>query len=1504
MKKKANKIASLNLILAFVLIYVSQCIDASKQQQTIQQHERTSENSNSWKNSKNSLNSLVSKNAPQSEEAVMRKNPNGQFPKQGMKNDNFSNVDENYKRLIDRDNLFGSENLKFDETEKKNFFDDGEMTGLLGSIENSVRKDNIDLSSVVTKENSFHAKEISRNKVQNLGKEKERLGNENHNLEAVKFKSNNLKGEKKRSKENVDSRRTIGVKAESKGLKSRAENIEVSKEQGKKPTNGKQSLSRKKLESTLSNEGRKKANENRIVYDSNFSSKKKMEEFGSGEDDSQASGDTDDDDDEEEEEEDTSGERKGSGIGKNNHIKGGSGSGEIEAEESGSGDKDEEGSAILESKQRYSQKIDRAKTISQINLPVPKSFWNETLQDQSFSVSKEDEKEDTEEGGEGGNEVEKSGSGDEEGSTISQSKHASSQITDQSKEIGGATPFASNGLGKATQTNQGLFFTSSAKQENDTKMLSQASIQKEMKTRTQNKGNFTNSKIEEKIDTRKKSNDEFEESSGDFESASDVSKEEGVMDHETKMESKGDIETNDTETEGSGSFSDENSTGKKSSEEYSKYMKDWINDKNEESENNETDLDEHEANTQGSAEKADMIDGSGQEERNEIQNEISENLNENEYEREKENDQDKETIDESNEKQNTGGTDNYYESNEKITKFEGASGTGEENGDRRNNDTTMKQEGTPAFKKIGNTASHRKEKEGSSRVVTMNERIKGVEESGYSEETKARKIGRLGQFERQEIQQEENSGGKEDDFESGSSSGSGESESGYERNEIISKLQPASSGNFETDEQFSGVQNMNEIIPLQGAWQTYSKLKDNGMGRNEKGDEKNHLYYKFSKKDSNINSKENKTMHEGFMATKEAAAKEKMSFTNTHSSGVGMNRFQAPVANAPKFIRDGGPEKHLMKSGENGKMFGDVDEFGEPFQRWKDKKETENEIKRNTSHDEHKAAISEEIKTTANDKPMQVSSANFVNNFKETTSPEEQGNEAVRQKMKMKATDKPMQLSSANPPNTMNRIKEAVSLQENMSSDYAKQLPQNASQEIKSTPTSNKIAQDAKQSSEAPKESEETLQELNDEIVKEELKSKAMMKYLEKIDAELGEETKQGFSKITKQVQENNKGNLNLLNSSSASITENVITNVLKNKTSKKTERNNKKETSTQNETDGLSKNNLTSNIAGFIAKTENVREQKQIENLMFSKGNENRSSTSKSKDLSETSNGVSINKSNEKGAENNSSLLKLNKNSQNNNIIKKLSRNFTNFDEHGNEKKRASNISISNGKSIGNTNKVKGETSEKDDEKLDDFVKGIFKGLEKTIEQKLETITMKEGTGNQNAAIRDKIEMKENKSEGSVVGNIVSGLTEKGLNEDVPLQEQAKMAKQNKQEKAKLQPFRPPKTANKKRKDVIVVNLHDEDEAIIKRDQSKRVANSRPGYENDVILKYGKIYGGNSTLVADFSGGEEAAKLFIYPRKKDENAQKKDKVTRNEAAEKRSKMFTFIQVSVSTLSL
>ena len=1484
MKKKANKIASLKLILAFALICIPQCIDASKQQST-QQYERTSENSNSWKNS-NSLNSLASKNAPQSEEAALRKNPNRQSPKQGMKNDNFSNVDENYKRLIERDNLFSSENLKFDETEKKNFFDDGEMTGLLGSIENSVRKDKIDLSSVVTKDNSFHAKEISRNKVQDLGKEKERLSNKNHNVGEVKFKSNNLKNEKKKSRENVDSKRITGVKAESKGWKNSDEKIEVSKEQEEKPTKGKQSLSRKKLETTLSNEGRKKANENRIVYDSNFSSKKKMEEFGSGEDDLQASGDTDDDEDVDDEE-DTSGERKGSGIGENNHIKGDNGSGEIEEEESGSGDKDEEGSAILESKQRFSQKFDRVKTIGQISLPVSKNFWNETLQDQPFSDRKEDEIEDNkEERGEGENEVERSGSGDEEGSTMSQSKHASSQITDQVKEIGETTPFESNDLRKGTQKNQALSFTSSAKQENDTKTLLQASIQKEMKTRTQNKGNFADSKIEVKIDTRKKNKDELEESNGDSGSASDVSKEEGVTENETKMENKGEIEPNDTETEGSGSFSDENSTdgSNKSSEEYSKYMKDWINDKNEESENNETDLDEHEANTQEKAEKVDMIDGSGQEEKKEIPNEISENLNENEYETDKENDQDKETMDESNE------TQNNSENNDQITKYEdGASGTDEVDGERKNNGATIKKEETPAFKKIRNTDIHRKEKKGSSRVVKINERIKGVEESGYNEEKKSRKNGSLGQFERQEIQQEENSGGQEDEFESGSSSGSGESESGYERNEIISKLQPASSENFETDEQHSGVQNMNEIIPLQGAWQTYSKLKDYGMERNEKGNENNHLYYKFSKKDSNIDSKQNKTMHEGFMATKEGEANEKMSFTNTHSSGVGMNRFKAPVVNGPKFIRNGGPEKHLMKSGENGKMFGDVDEFGEPFQRWHDKKETENEIQRNFSHDEHKAAINEEIKTTANDKPMQVSSANFVNKFKEIASPVEHGNEAVHQKMKMQATDKPMQPSSANPPNTMNRIKETVLPQENMSSDYAEQRPQNASQEIKSTPASNKIAEGANQSSAAPKESEETLEELNDEIVKEELKSKAMMKYLEKIDAELGEETNQGFSKISKQDKENNKGNLNLVNSSSASITENVVTNVLKNKTSKETERNNKKETSKQNETDGLSKNNLTNNIASFIAKNENVMEHKQIENLIFSKGNENRPLTSESTNLSKTSNGMSINKSNERNAKNNSSILKFgndNKNGHKNNTVKNLLQNFTNVDQQGNEKKMASNTLISNGKNVGNTSKVKEETSEKDDEKLDDFVKGIFKGLEKTIEQKLETITMKDGTGNQNAAIRDKIEMKENKNEGSVVGTIVSGLTEKGLNKDVHLEEQAKRAEQNKQEKAKL---------NEKRKDVIVVNLHDEDEAIIKRDQSKRIADSRPGYKNDIILNYGKIYGGNSTLVADFSGGEEAAKLFIYPRKKDENAQKKDKVTRNEAAEKRSKMFCLL---------
>ena len=88
----------------------------------------------------------------------------------------------------------------------------------------------------------------------------------------------------------------------------------------------------------------------------------------------------------------------------------------------------------------------------------------------------------------------------------------------------------------------------------------------------------------------------------------------------------------------------------------------------------------------------------------------------------------------------------------------------------------------------------------------------------------------------------------------------------------------------------------------------------------------------------------------------------------------------------------------------------------------------------------------------------------------------------------------------------------------------------------------------------------------------------------------------------------------------------------------------------------------------------------------------------------------------------------------------------------------------------------------------------------------------------------------------------------------------------------------------------VIVIDLHEKSED--GSDKSKRTERPTKDSTGDIILKYKRIYGANSTLVADFSDGETAAKLYIIPKNNDENAQKKNIVLKNEAAEKRNRMY------------
>ena len=212
-------------------------------------------------------------------------------------------------------------------------------------------------------------------------------------------------------------------------------------------------------------------------------------------------------------------------------------------------------------------------------------------------------------------------------------------------------------------------------------------------------------------------------------------------------------------------------------------------------------------------------------------------------------------------------------------------------------------------------------------------------------------------------------------------------------------------------------------------------------------------------------------------------------------------------------------------------------------------------------------------------------------------------------------------------------------------------------------------------------------------------------------------------------------------------------------------------------------------------------------------------------------------------------------------------------------------------GKNKDEEGKVIGSFANDDDIKINRFIKDIYGDLEKKIEGKVESEIYAQ---EREQITRKKID--KTKEQHDIVENMIETVTKNNVEkegEEVELKDDSKYVSGNKKyadhEMRKIDG-----TVNAAIRDVIVVNLHGKNQEENKMDKSKRTERPKIDNKDDVILKYKRIYGGNSTLVADFAEGETAAKLYIYPKKKEENAQKKNVVVKNEAGEKRNRKYIF----------
>ena len=196
---------------------------------------------------------------PESEEAKQDRLAdisNKKAPMQRMRNDNFSNIDDNYRRILNENERHGSLAKSGTIFYKTN---NGDVSNLLGSIEESVRNDVFDISPHAKKEIKMDSYE-ELNKKLKPGRVNQRTLNQQHNIGTQRVQQ--------------------------KGLKEGHAKLEKSQQKSvNEMTSGKNismSLSAKKVESSLSNEGRKKTNENKIIYDGNYMEEKKLEGAGSG----------------------------------------------------------------------------------------------------------------------------------------------------------------------------------------------------------------------------------------------------------------------------------------------------------------------------------------------------------------------------------------------------------------------------------------------------------------------------------------------------------------------------------------------------------------------------------------------------------------------------------------------------------------------------------------------------------------------------------------------------------------------------------------------------------------------------------------------------------------------------------------------------------------------------------------------------------------------------------------------------------------------------------------------------------------------------------------------------------------------------------------------------------------------------------------------------------------------------------------------------------------------
>ena len=187
----------------------------------------------------------------------------------------------------------------------------------------------------------------------------------------------------------------------------------------------------------------------------------------------------------------------------------------------------------------------------------------------------------------------------------------------------------------------------------------------------------------------------------------------------------------------------------------------------------------------------------------------------------------------------------------------------------------------------------------------------------------------------------------------------------------------------------------------------------------------------------------------------------------------------------------------------------------------------------------------------------------------------------------------------------------------------------------------------------------------------------------------------------------------------------------------------------------------------------------------------------------------------------------------------------------------------------------------------VNNFITEIFRDLEQMVESKLEE---KAGAESKDPSVRKK-KFYQDENYGSILGKIVEKVTRKTLQIKGPDIASKVLHERIKNERnGGIVPF----SERTLHKTAIVIDLHDKNTTGNALDVTKRT--ERPTIDNngDIILSYKKIYGANSTLVADFSDGEAGAKLYIIPKIKEENAQKKNIVAKNEVGEKRMSTYGF----------